>query len=120
MSQVKALSALLELIRDDGYAISFQSLGQYRVALANEIKRQVRGLESVPVTGNAEPKLHYYAFSFSTGIKSASVYIGWPDLPVTMAKINEARADLNLGASVLVSCCYLGHMTRHEMTGEPA
>jgi len=54
MSEVKALSALLDLIRDDGYAISFQSFGQYRTALANEIKRQVRGLEREAVTGNAE------------------------------------------------------------------
>lgn len=117
MSEAKALNELLALIRADEYAISFQSLGQYRTALVNEIKRLVRGLEREVVTGNDEPKLHYYAFSFSSVVKSASAYIGWPDFPVTMAKIEEARAGLNLGSSVLVSCCYLGHMTKSEMVG---
>ena len=117
MSEAKALNELLALIRADDYAISFQSLGQYRTALINEVKRQIRGLEREVVTGSDEPKLHYYAFSFSSHGKIASSYVGWPDFPVTIAKIEEARAGLNLGASVLVSCCYLGHMTKSEMVG---
>lgn len=117
MSEAKALNELLALIRADEYAISFQSLGQYRSSLVNEIKRLLRGLEREVVTGNNEPKLHYYAFSFSSGVKSASVYMGWPEQPVTRAKIEAARAALNIGASVLVSCSYLGHMSQSEMLG---
>lgn len=118
MSEIKALTELLALIRDDGYAISFQSLGQYRVALANEIKRQVRGLDAVAVTGNAEPKFHYYSFAFAQGNCQASVYVGYDDMAVTLARIQGAKKSADLvGTSVLLSCCYLGHMTRAEMAG---
>lgn len=118
MSEVKALEGLLELIRDDGYAISFQSLGQYRVALANEIKRQVRGLDRDAVTGNAEPKFHYYAFAFASGNCQASVYIGYDDMAVTLTRIEGAKHSAGLtGTAVLLSCCYLGHMTTAAMTG---
>lgn len=119
MSEVKALEGLLELIRDDGYAISFQSLDQYRVALANEIKRQVRGLDRDAVTGNVEPKFHYYSFAFSQENSQASIYIGYGDRAVTMARIQDAKESLDLvGTAVLLSCCYLGYMTRAEMTPE--
>lgn len=117
--QTKTLNELLALIRDDGYAISFQSLGQYRVALANEVKRQVRDIDRAAVTGNAGPKLHYYAFAFSSGDLTASVYIGWSDLPVTLAKINEARDGSGIPKpSAMVGCSYLGYMTHNEMMGE--
>lgn len=116
MSEIKALNELLGLVHDDGYSISFQSLGQYRVALANEIKRQVRGLERDAVTGNAEPKYHYYSFAFTQRDCQASVYIGYDDKVVTMARIEAAKKSAGLvGTSVLLSCCYLGHMTRAEM-----
>lgn len=117
MSEVKALNELLALIRADEYAISFQSLGQYRTELINEIKRLVAGLEREVVTGNDEPKLHYYAFSFAEGVKIGFSINGWPDRPVTLAKIEEASADLNLGDAVLMGCSYLGHMSRSEMVG---
>lgn len=118
MSDIKALNELLALIRDDGYAISFQSLGQYRVALANEIKRQVRGLDRDAVTGNAEPKLHYYSFAFAFGSSQASVYIGYDDMAVTLPRIEAAKKSSGVfGTAVLLSCCYLGHMTNAEMRG---
>lgn len=118
MKLKSTLRDLSALICDNDYAAGFQSMGQYRKALNDEVWRNLRiVLAQESELGNAEPKLHYYAFSFSSGIKSASVYMGWPDQPVTLAKIEEARADLNLGASVLVACSYLGHMTRSEMTG---
>ena len=121
MSQVKALNALLELISDDGYAISFRSLTGYRRALSHEVKRQIRGLNVVAVTGNAEPKFHYYSFAFATDHTRASVYIGYSDQVITMSRIAEAKKAASVSCnSVLLSCCYLGHMTRHEMTGEQA
>jgi len=118
MSEAKALTELLHLLRDDSYAITFQSTGQYRAALINEVRRKIRGLECDPIPFADEPKFHYYALAFTAGGMGASIYIGWPDLPVTLAKINEAREASLIGeSSSLVSCCYLGHMTRNEMTG---
>jgi len=112
------LRDLSELICDKGYAAGFQSVSEYRKALNDVVWDRLRVvLAQEAGQDNAEPKLHYYAFSFSTGIKSASVYIGWPDQPVTMARIEEARASLNLGVSVLMGCSYLGHMSPSEMTG---
>lgn len=116
--EMKALNELLAMIRDDGYAISFQSLGQYRAALASDIGRQIRGLERDAVTGNAEPKFHYYSFAFAQGNCQASVYIGYDDLGVTLPRIEAAKKSAGtVGAAVLLSCCYLGHMTRAEMVG---
>ena len=118
MSEARALTELLHLIRDDGYSITFQSTGQYRTALINEVRRKIRGLERDAVTGNAEPKFHYYSFAFAQGNCQASVYIGYDDFGVTLPKIEAAKKTAGtVGAAVLLSCCYLGHMTRAEMTG---
>lgn len=40
-----ALRDLLDLVRDDAHAMSFQSLAQYRKVLIGEIGRKIRGLE---------------------------------------------------------------------------
>ena len=118
MKLKSTLRDLSALICDKDYAAGFQSVSEYRKALNDVVWGRLRiVLAQEAGQDNAEPKLHYYAFSFASGVKSASVYIGWPDFPVTMAKIEKARAGLNLGASVLVSCCYLGHMTKSQMVG---
>ena len=118
MSEVKALNELLALIRADEYAISFQSLGQYRTGLINEIKRLVAGLEREVVTGNAEPKFHYYSFAFAFGSSQASIYVGYDDMAVTRPRIDAAKKSVGVvGTAVLLSCCYLGHMARAEMVG---
>ena len=118
MKLKSTLRDLSALICDKDYAAGFQSVSEYRKALNDVVWDRLRVvLAQEAGQDNAEPKLHYYAFSFSSGAKSASVYIGWPDEPVTMAKIEEARAGLNLGPSVLMGCSYLGHMSPSEMTG---
>ena len=118
MSEVKALTDLLHLLRDDSYAITFQSTGQYRTALINEVRRKIRGLECDAVTGNAEPKFHYYSFAFAFGSSQASVYIGYDDMAVTWPRIEAAKKSAGvIGTAALLSCCYLGHMSRAEMVG---
>lgn len=45
--ELEALHGLLDLIRDDGHALLFQTFGQYRTNLINEVRRKIRGVEGV-------------------------------------------------------------------------
>lgn len=73
---------------------------------------------SYTYTYRAEPKRHYYALAFAFGESRTSVYVGYDDASITLPKIREAKKTAGVhDASVLLSCCYLGHMTKAEMKG---
>lgn len=69
-----------------------------------------------------DKKFHWFSFSFfgiaaRTCIQSYScVYLGYPTRNINMERIRAAKkqADMQRGA-VLISCSYLGHMTKDEM-----
>jgi hypothetical protein len=44
LEEVRALANIFALIRDDAYACSFQTLGQYRAALLRVIDKDVQKL----------------------------------------------------------------------------
>lgn len=69
-----------------------------------------------------EEKHHWYAFSFqsslATAISTGSIYIGYEDQMVNLARIKSAKEAAKMPAdSVLMSVSYLGHMTRDVMAG---
>lgn len=70
------------------------------------------------------PAFHWYSFAFigttETGATMhASTYSGWPTQLITKPRIEEAKRCAGAKPeAVLLSCCYLGHMTRAEMIGE--
>lgn len=72
------------------------------------------------------PRLHWYALAFLDQLPSgapvnSSTYIGWPDRLVTKPRIDAAKQGAEVGpGAVLLSCCYLGQMTRAQMLGEVA
>jgi hypothetical protein len=68
-------------------------------------------------------KSYYYAFSFSYSEAQkttiASCYIGYPDKKITLSRIKEAKRYAEIDEkAVLISCSYLGHMTKKEFMGE--
>ncbi|MNM21445.1 hypothetical protein D3C81_318050 [compost metagenome] len=69
-------------------------------------------------------RFHYYALSFmesrpGAGTVHAATYCGWSDRAVSKPRIEWAKEAAGVGAgAVLLSCCYLGRMTRAEMLGE--
>lgn len=67
-----------------------------------------------------EPVLHYYCLSFVDGPKQVSLYIGYPDQMITIARLNSGKVQAGVSlASVVLSVSYLGQMTPSEMTGQP-
>lgn len=67
-----------------------------------------------PATENGE--MHYYAFAFSHGAKTGSVYMGYPDKKVSVARIDEAKAQATMPAdSVLISLGYMGYMSHQDV-----
>jgi hypothetical protein len=65
-------------------------------------------------------KKHYYSFSFIENnageIKYASIYIGYPEKFVSIPQIADAKKSAKVTQdTVMVSCCYLGHMTNKEV-----
>jgi len=66
-------------------------------------------------------KYHYFSFSFicdnnAGGETYASVYTGYPDKCITKPRIGQAKKDAKVKENaVLLSCCYLGKMTRDKM-----
>jgi len=64
---------------------------------------------------------HWYCFSYTDIAGSisifASTYTGYIRKGITMQRINENKKNANVrGEAVLVSCSYLGYMTREEFT----
>jgi hypothetical protein len=65
-------------------------------------------------------KQHWFSFAFSHSSGSmtttASVYIGYRRKYISLPQIKDAKngADIHKDA-VLLSCCYLGKMTKDEM-----
>lgn len=90
----------------------------------HEFQRRDRRLRRA-VRDHAAPdpeKLHYFCMSFTHGSSGsttwASAYMGWPDRDITVERIKYVKASLGLDpGAVLVSCSYIGHMTREKMTG---
>ena len=74
--------------------------------------------------GNGDRLLHWYALSFMDldergNTINSSTYMGWPSSLVTKARITESKKHAQVGqGAVLLSCCYLGHMTKEQMMGE--
>lgn len=71
------------------------------------------------------PKIHWYAFAFSGQNQegdqvNASTYMGYMTMGISIPRIVEAKqlAGVTID-SVLMSVCYLGHMTDEEMKGKP-
>jgi hypothetical protein len=63
--------------------------------------------------------LHWYALSFVHTTQTGSVYVGQEVPAVDRASIQRAQQTAEMPAdSVLVSCSYLGHMTREFFLGE--
>lgn len=63
---------------------------------------------------------HYYSFAFSHSkgnmITTASVYIGYPKKYVSIPQIRDAKEGAGIHAdAVMLSCCYLGKLTKEEM-----
>ena len=83
-------------------------------------------LESVtvcdePVEG--PQKFHYYAFCFFESVNqvatTASAYIGYSDQLVTVPRVSDAKKAAGVSEkATLTSVCYMGYLTRAEMTGE--
>jgi hypothetical protein len=64
---------------------------------------------------------HWFAFSFAYMDQSrnvqASVYIGYPDRQITLARIDGAKKDAEVPeTSVLLAVSYLGCMTKAEFS----
>lgn len=121
MSEVKALEGLLELILDDDYLMSFQRMGPYRAALANEVRRKLRGLERPPVKVGAKTKRHHYALTFKSGCEEKSVCIGSDFQSLTLADLSEARDSCRFSQRtevLLLNSFYMGYMTEQEAQGE--
>ena len=67
-------------------------------------------------------KFHYYSFAFIGGgnISSThtSIYVGYETEGITKPQIEQAKKDSGIDEkAVLLSCCYLGHMTNDTMIG---
>lgn len=67
-------------------------------------------------------KQHYYSFTFyevnGENEAHASSYYGLPEQRVTLRDIALAKQAANVSQeSVLLSCCYLGHMPAEEFAG---
>jgi hypothetical protein len=65
-------------------------------------------------------KQYFYSFAFIdtklTATNVGSVYKGYSVKSVTLPQIEQAKKDAGVGENaVLLSCCYLGRMTRNEM-----
>jgi hypothetical protein len=65
-------------------------------------------------------KFHYYSFSFIDGDNNtsiyASVYVGYIRHFVSMPQLEQAKTDAKVSnTATLLSCCYLGKMTKDEM-----
>ncbi len=66
-----------------------------------------------------KPLKYWYSFCFQESNATASTYIGYSENKINMHKIREAKKSAELGPNaVMISCCYLGYMTREEFTGE--
>ena len=70
-------------------------------------------------------KKYWYCFSFFgtalTGEENAraSTYTGYSDQRITMPRLKHAKAHAGVkNDSVLVSCSYMGYMTKTEMLGD--
>lgn len=80
-----------------------------------------------PVTGELErlcPRIvfeamfHFYSLAFKDGSSTASVFVGCGDGVVTMPLILEAKQSVGMReGAVMLSCCYLGHMTDRKFNG---
>lgn len=79
---------------------------------------------STTETPEASPRLHWYSLAFIDSAPSgapihASTYMGWPEQLVTKPRIDATKRHAGLTPNaVLLSCCYLGNMTRPEVLGE--
>lgn len=79
---------------------------------------------STTETPEARPRLYWYSLAFLDSAPNgapmnASTYMGWPEQLINKPRIDEAKRGAGVGpGAVLLSCCYLGHMTRPEMLGE--
>jgi hypothetical protein len=63
--------------------------------------------------------LHWYALSFVHDTRTGSAYVGQDVLAVDRASIQRAKKTAEMPTdSVLVSCSYLGQMTREFFLGE--
>lgn len=70
------------------------------------------------------PRLYWYSLAFLDSAPSgapmnASTYMGWPEQLINKPRIDAAKQGAGVGpGAVLLSCCYLGQMTRAQMLGE--
>jgi hypothetical protein len=64
-------------------------------------------------------KYHYYSFVFTISEEgtttTASIYLGNPKKIVTKSQINSAKKAAGMSSdAVMLSCSYLGKMTKYE------
>jgi hypothetical protein len=75
-----------------------------------------------------DDELYWYALVFQKSVQNsagysatttASIYMGWPSRKVTLERIAAAKKGVDVpDDAVIISCSYLGFMTRAEFTGE--
>ena len=68
-------------------------------------------------------KYYYYSFAFlkinNNYNKIASIYIGYNQKYVSRPQIESAKKEAGIDPdAVMISCCYLGKMTKEEMQPE--
>lgn len=114
--EAKALRELLDLIKDDGHALCFQTFAQYRQVLIGEVRRKLRDIEGAP---DAEPKLHWYLFTFAWGNRQATRAYGFSTPEIGGGRMREAKKLCGCPpTAVILSISQLGYMSQAEMEGE--